>query len=121
MAKIVVMLQDKVLKEIQLGERELRVGRDPGNEIQLDNPIVSRFHAEIYRQGYTIYVEDKKSTNGTFLNGKFLNWKSGLNHRDRITIGKHVLVFLEDGGDKGVRDDASQTVFMTRDELKKKG
>jgi len=120
MAKIIVMHGDKVLKEIQLGDRELKVGRDPGNDIQLDNPVVSRLHAEIYRQGYTVYVEDKKSTNGTYLNGKYLNWKSGLNHQDTITIGKHVLKFLEDGKEESTIDDACQTVFMTKEELKKK-
>ena len=120
MAKILVMHGDRVLKEIQLSERELKVGRDPGNDIHLDNPLVSRFHAEIYRQGCTVYVEDKQSTNGTFLNGKFLNWKSGLNHNDTVTIGRHVLKFLEDGKEESTLDDACQTVFMSGDELKRR-
>jgi len=120
MAKLVLMLGDKVVKEIQLGKKELVVGRDPGCDIHLDNPLVSRRHAEIYRQGYTVYVEDKKSTNGTFLNGKFLNWKSGLNHQDTITIGKHVLRYLEDGKEESTLDDACQTVFMNVEDLKKK-
>ncbi|PLY04465.1 MAG: hypothetical protein C0624_05850 [Desulfuromonas sp.] len=120
MAKLVLMLLDKVLKEIQLSDEELSVGRDPGCDIHLDNPLVSRQHAEIYRQGYTVYVEDKKSTNGTFLNGKFMNFKSGLNHQDTITIGKHVIRYLEDGKEESTLDDACQTVFMSAEDLKKR-
>ncbi len=119
MAKLVLMIGDKVLKEIQLSDRPLCIGRDPGSDIPLDNPAVSRLHAEIYRQGYSFYVEDKNSTNGTFLNGTFTR-VSALNHNDRITIGKHVLVYVEQGKLASSVDDASQTVFMTRDELKKK-
>jgi pSer/pThr/pTyr-binding forkhead associated (FHA) protein len=119
MAKLSLMLNGKILKEIQLSDRPLSIGRDPGCDIQIDNAAVSRTHAEIYRQGYSFYIEDKKITNGNFLNGKFLNWKSALNHKDRITVGKHALVYTEQGKEKVSIDDASQTVFMTQDELKK--
>lgn len=121
MAKIVVTLKGKVLREIQLGEGTTRIGRDPSNEIHLENPAVSRFHAEIYRQGWPFYVEDKKSTNGTYLNGKFLNWKSALNNRDQITIGKHTLVFLEEAKDRGVKGgngfDVGETICVRREDL----
>ena len=120
MAKIQLMKGDRVIKEVHLGDKTVTIGRDPSNDIHIDNVAVSRFHAELYRQGYTVYVEDLKSTNGTYLNGKFMTWKSGLNHRDRITIGRHVLVFQEEGSDKGNPDDACQTVFMSPEELKKK-
>lgn len=93
MAKILVTFRGTVLKEVLIQEETTRIGRDPSNHICLDNPAVSRFHAEIYRQGYSFFLEDKKSTNGTYLNDTFLNWKRGLNHNDRIVIGKHTLVF----------------------------
>jgi len=99
MAKVVVKFRDQVVKEVAIGPKGIRIGRNPDNDIQIDNIAVSRQHAEIYKQDYAYYVEDLKSTNGVFLNGKFLNWKCSLNHHDKITIGKHTLVFVEEPKD----------------------
>lgn len=96
MARIYVTVGGKVLKEVQITENTTRIGRDRMNHIQIDNPAVSRFHAEIYRQGWGYHIEDKKSTNGTYLNGSLLNWKLGLKNNDKITIGKHTLIFALD-------------------------
>jgi len=123
MAKIILMLKDKVLREIQLGEQELGIGRDPDNAIQLENPAVSRYHAEIYLQGYAWYVEDKRSTNGTYVNGAFLTWKSALNHNDRITVGKHTLVFVEEPKDSGRKIpgsyDSGETLCLSPEDIAK--
>jgi pSer/pThr/pTyr-binding forkhead associated (FHA) protein len=99
MARLIVMLKDRVLKEVHIGKEPLKIGRDSSNQIQLENPAVSRFHAEVYRQGYQFFVEDKNSTNGVSVNGFLINWKSGIKDGDRITIGKHTLVFKEDPND----------------------
>ncbi len=107
MAKLLLTFKGKVLQEILLPEGTTKIGRDPGNPIHLDNPAVSRVHAEIYKQGYPWYIEDLKSTNGTFLNGKQLAWKSALNHNDQITVGKHTLVFIEEAKDRGQKERAN--------------
>lgn len=120
MAKVVVIFKNKVLKEVAIGPQGIKIGRDPENDIQIDNIAVSRHHAEIYRQGYPFYVEDMKSTNGTFLNGRFLNWKSALNHNDKITLGKHTLIFIEeakDGLGKKLQHDANETLCLTPEDL----
>lgn len=100
MAKITVMVQGKTQREIKLNkDSELTVGRDAANDICLDNPAVSRFHAKIYKQGWPYYIEDLKSTNGTILNGKTVSWKAPLSRGDKITVGKHTLVFTDDPSD----------------------
>lgn len=99
MPKIVVTLKDKILREVVLAKEETTIGRDPGNDIQIDNPAVSRFHAKIYRQGWPFFVEDLKSTNGILVNGLGVSWKAGLKNNDRITVGKHILIFLADKKD----------------------
>jgi pSer/pThr/pTyr-binding forkhead associated (FHA) protein len=99
MAKVIVMIGDRVLREVHVGKQPIRIGRDPGNDIHLENPAVSRFHAEIYRQDHPFFVEDKNSTNGVFVNGSRVSWKSGLKDNDRITVGKHTLVFKMDPAD----------------------
>src|SRR4051812_32712881 len=47
----------------------LRIGRDAANDVVLQDPNVSRFHAEIALSGESITVRDLGSSNGTRLNG----------------------------------------------------
>ena len=47
------------------------VGRGDGVDIVLDDPSVSRLHAELVRRGTYVYVSDLGlSTNGTRVNGR---------------------------------------------------
>ncbi len=72
-------------------KKVIKVGRDPVNDIVIENdPLVSRKHAIIEKDGDTLYLEDKGSTNGTYVNknpvqaGKKVKVKNG----DAIMIGK---------------------------------
>src|SRR4051794_15300350 len=47
----------------------LRIGRDPANDVVLQDPNVSRFHAEIALVGGSITVRDLGSSNGTRVDG----------------------------------------------------
>lgn len=65
---------DEVLRrrrklEIPTG-RSVIVGRESDCDITVDHPQVSRHHAKITLQMGGILVEDLRSTNGTFVNGK---------------------------------------------------
>jgi membrane-bound lytic murein transglycosylase D len=64
-----------------------RLGRKAGNDIILDDELVSSHHAEIHRQGEAYYLVDLESTNGTFVNGKTIR-KTLLNSRDKIGLGE---------------------------------
>jgi pSer/pThr/pTyr-binding forkhead associated (FHA) protein len=99
MAKLIVMFKERTISEVHVGNETLKIGRDVLNHIRLENPAVSRFHAEVYRQGYPFFVEDKNSTNGVYVNGVLINWKSGIKDGDRITIGRHTMVFREESAD----------------------
>ncbi len=50
----------------------IRLGRNSGNEIVLNKPFVSQWHAQIDCYGTDITVTDLGSTNGTSLNGQRL-------------------------------------------------
>jgi Ca-activated chloride channel family protein len=50
----------------------LRIGRAPQNEIAVNAPGVSRFHAQIKREGSNWVLEDLDSTNGTHLGGRVI-------------------------------------------------
>ncbi len=49
----------------------LRLGRSPENDIKLSDgdDSVSGVHAELFLEGGRLFVEDKRSANGTFVNG----------------------------------------------------
>jgi len=54
-------------------EQRLRLGRAPGSDISFSDTLddsVSGTHAEISLQQGRVYVEDKRSSNGTFVNGE---------------------------------------------------
>ncbi len=48
---------------------ETRLGKDPDNDIVIDDPTVSRNHFTIVRDGERWVVRDLGSTNGTFVDG----------------------------------------------------
>ncbi|MCI0391165.1 MAG: FHA domain-containing protein [Acidobacteria bacterium] len=70
----------------------LRLGRAPDNEIVLDAPGVSRYHATLDYQGaQQPTITDLGSTNGTFINGEQLTEPRQLTAQDLIFIGGFVL------------------------------
>lgn len=68
--------------------RELRVGRSPGAEIQILDDLVSRHHARI-QIGSSITVHDLGSRNGTFVNGRRID-RATIVSGDRVEFGTAV-------------------------------
>jgi ABC-type multidrug transport system ATPase subunit len=70
----------------------LRIGRAPENDIVLDAPGVSRYHAQLdYQHGTQPVIADLGSTNGTFVNGEILRTTRQLQPTDWISIGGYLL------------------------------
>jgi len=67
--------------------RRTRIGRGSDNEIVLDTKHVSRYHAVLLAGPNHTSIEDLKSTNGVFVNGKRVA-RQVLKDGDRVTIGK---------------------------------
>lgn len=70
--------------------REIRIGRQPENHIQLRDPKVSRLHAVIHCRGAVLILEDLHSTNGTWINGRRIS-KKRLYPGDLIRVGETVI------------------------------
>lgn len=75
------------------------VGRNPDNEIFLDDVTVSRKHAQFLRNGKSFLVQDSGSLNGTYVNGELAE-KTDLINGDSVQIGKYRLLFMTNGGSK---------------------
>lgn len=72
---------------------QITIGR-AGCDIVLENPQVSRFHAQIDRTGDGgALLRDAGSTNGTFVNGQRLSAPHALKPGDVIQIGAFKLVY----------------------------
>jgi putative nucleotidyltransferase with HDIG domain len=70
------------LDETQL---PLSIGRDPENTISLDHTAISRFHCTISTEDGAYYIQDNKSTNGTYLNGRRIQ-------KDRLSPGDELII-----------------------------
>jgi predicted component of type VI protein secretion system len=85
----------------------LTVGRDPSNDIVINDPQVSRQHLRITRQGQMVVIEDLGSTNGTFANGVRLTGPHVLSNGDVIGLGDGVtLTYYE----VGIAADIAETI-----------
>lgn len=96
MPKMIVSIDEVVIKEVQLTKDKTTLGRRPYNDIVIDNLAVSGEHATIQMAGGEVSIEDLNSTNGTYVNGKAIK-KQTLQNGDGIEIGKYKIKFVGDG------------------------
>lgn len=64
------------------------IGRDVNNAIVIDDTFVSAEHALLTFRGRAWYVEDRGSTNGTWLNGQRVEGLVPLGYGDELQIGQ---------------------------------
>jgi len=88
MAKLSLMFENKLVKEVPIGNRPVSIGRSPDNDIPIDNLAISNYHARVYYEGSRLVVEDLDSLNGTFVNDLRIE-RATLHDGDSIWIGKH--------------------------------
>ncbi len=70
MLTIELKFNNAVLKTIETDKEIITIGRNVKNDIQIDNLSVSKQHARIVKRQGKYFIEDMKSTNGTYLNEK---------------------------------------------------
>ena len=95
MPKMIVSIDEVVIKEVQLTKDKTTLGRRPYNDIVIDNLAVSGEHAAILMNGSEVILEDLNSTNGTYVNGKAIK-KQVLQSGDGIEVGKYKIKFVGD-------------------------
>lgn len=93
MAKLILSLENSVIREVPLDKERIMIGRKPSNEIQIENLAVSGEHACIVTILNDSFLEDMGSTNGTLVNGNPIK-KHILQNNDVIEIGKYKLKYI---------------------------
>ncbi|HYM60097.1 MAG TPA: FHA domain-containing protein [Thermoanaerobaculia bacterium] len=96
MAKLVFVALDGSEKTYRLQtHRPFTVGRDPGNDIILRDPKVSRHHAEIaFERGFFV-LHDLASANGSYVNNKRVR-VAPLIHGAQVRLGNTTGRFSEE-------------------------
>ncbi len=96
MAKLFFVGLDGAEKSYRLQtHRPFTIGRDPGNDIILRDPKVSRHHAEIvFERGFFV-LHDLASANGTYINGKRVR-VAPLTHGAKLRMGNTYGRFSEE-------------------------
>lgn len=72
-------------------EPPLTIGREEGNDIQLNDERVSRCHFKVQRDNDRLVLTDLDSTNGTKVNGIECQLKI-LRHGDLIAVGRSLML-----------------------------
>jgi len=79
---------------IPLDEARTSIGRDPGNQIRIQEMAVSRRHCLLEKRDSGVVLTDLGSHNGTFVNGVPVKERR-LEHGDQVRVGASVFLFLE--------------------------
>jgi hypothetical protein len=80
-------------KRLVVGPAGVTLGRSRQSDVMVDDPNVSRSHAEIRPRGGSWVLADLNSTNGTRLNGRRLQGHEVLKPGDEIELGTSLLTF----------------------------
>lgn len=106
MSYIRVYLNNVLQDQVELKEDKLTIGRDPSNDIVLDNAGVSSQHAVIEKSHGLFEVTDNNSKNGVFVNGEKTDRRT-LEYRDEIQIYNYVLKYMAVAG---LQDEANPDI-----------
>ena len=85
--KLVVVGGKKAGMEIPISTPKFRIGRGDHCHIRPQNNLIGELHCLISVDGNSVTLEDCGGAIGTFVNGKKVQQRCGLQNNDRIKIG----------------------------------
>lgn len=92
---LIVQRGEDIGRRYDLDTVQLTIGRGSDNDMVLNDPMVSRYHAVVKRQGSRFTIIDLGSSNPVVVNDQVLEPGAAqqLQHRDVVFIGKTVFSF----------------------------
>lgn len=94
--KLSIAHNHKGQKFLSINRNRISIGREPDNDIVLEDPEISRHHAEISAESSPPVIRDLQSRNGTFVAGEKIESKE-LVIGDKINIGNFEIIVTETG------------------------
>jgi pSer/pThr/pTyr-binding forkhead associated (FHA) protein len=127
--RVRLSLKGRPIKSYAFNQDVISIGRDPGADIYLDNPGVSREHCRLERLPNGHYcVKDANSANGTFLNDERVETALVYNS-DVLLIGKYSLWLSFDRDRRGgeaaktqprvAPENAAETMMLSTQEIER--
>jgi pSer/pThr/pTyr-binding forkhead associated (FHA) protein len=92
-----LQFRDQPGKIVKLSQAAITLGRDESNDVVIDAPSVSDFHAEITADAQHISIVDLLSASGTFVNEHRINGRCELKAWDIIRLGTVELEVIDPG------------------------
>jgi predicted component of type VI protein secretion system len=80
--------------DIELSEGKFVIGRAATCQLSLDDPLVSRQHAQLTVEGKDVSIEDLGSRNGVKINGRGVVGRYSVQDKDQIVIGGQELRYI---------------------------
>lgn len=77
-------------------KRVTHIGRKLENDLVLQDPLISRYHATILNKDGEFVVTDKDSTGGTYVNGTRIQSETVLHSGDMVSIANMPMLFVDD-------------------------
>ncbi|MBI3355431.1 MAG: FHA domain-containing protein [Nitrospirae bacterium] len=115
-ATLLVKLRNRSSQELDLASDSFTVGRKSDNDLAIEDPAVSAHHARITKIHAVYFIEDLKSTNGTFVNEKRID-RHQLRDTDVVTIGQHRIIFRDESAaalaPAAAPDDLDKTMILS--------
>lgn len=81
-------------QDIELSDGKFVIGRAASCQLSLDDPLVSRHHAELTVEGDRVSLEDLGSRNGVKINGELISGRHRVQDQDEIVIGEQALRYV---------------------------
>lgn len=114
MPQLIVTVEGVEIKHVYLNKDRTTLGRRPYNDIVLENMVVSGEHCVFDLVGLAdVYVEDLRSTNGTYVNGHMIKARTQLHDQDQLAIGNFRIQYLSSSGESGFGETMAMKVDST--------
>ena len=102
MFTLLVEANGKKAERYDFDKEEVLIGRIPSGDIVLRSTNVSKQHARIVQRDGKFFIIDRKSTNGSYVNGKRVSAPQSLRNGDRLFIGDFHLTFVLNAEELGI-------------------
>jgi len=83
-----------VVRQWDVPSASISVGRGDAADIQIDDNEMSRVHFVVFPKTGSFLIQDKNSTNGTFVNGQQIT-EATLKPNDKIRAGQSYFAFVD--------------------------
>jgi len=102
----------QAVQELRVDGPRVTIGRDPSCDLVLEDPNVSRLHAELLVDGDAVELRDLGSTNGSYVDGRRMR-SAAIDRTSEIHIGPFRIVL--DNGTLVARDERGLLRIDARD------